>query len=227
MQLPAESAVMILPNATLFPQAMLPLYIFEPRYRQMLADALESHRMFTVALQRPDRLRESPVAVAGIGLIRASARNKDGTSQLILQGIARVRLQELVQSKPYRLHRIEVLPDLPADPVGVEPLAAQVRRQARRLLEQTLRQQRPGQGKGTAAKAPVTPPEDESCQRFLAQMAEVEDAGALADLVTCALLRNPVERQVVLETPDIEARLRHVAHFLLAEIGTTPDTDAP
>ena len=45
MRLPREIAVMTLPNATLFPQALLPLYIFEPRHRQMLADALHSNRM--------------------------------------------------------------------------------------------------------------------------------------------------------------------------------------
>ena len=50
---------MTLPNATLFPQALLPLYIFEPRYRQMLADALHSNRMFSVAMQRPGNSRET------------------------------------------------------------------------------------------------------------------------------------------------------------------------
>ena len=49
MMIPSEVPVMTLPNATLFPQALLPLYIFEPRYRQMLVDMLHSHRMFSVA----------------------------------------------------------------------------------------------------------------------------------------------------------------------------------
>src|SRR5687767_10942678 len=86
VKLPREVPVMTLPNATLFPQALLPLYIFEPRYRQMLADALHSHRMFSVAMQRPDRMREAPLPVAGLGLIRVSVGHKDGTSHLILQG---------------------------------------------------------------------------------------------------------------------------------------------
>jgi len=59
---------MTLPNVILFPQAMLPLYIFEPRYRQMLSDALASHRMLSVAMQKPGRVRESPSNVAGLGL---------------------------------------------------------------------------------------------------------------------------------------------------------------
>src|SRR6185436_12827923 len=109
MKIPPEVPVMTLPNATLFPQAMLPLYIFEPRYRQMLSDALNSHRMFSVAIQKPGRVRETPSSIAGLGLIRASVLKKDGTSNLILQGIARVELAETVRSKPYRVARIRPL----------------------------------------------------------------------------------------------------------------------
>ena len=50
MDLPDEVSIMTLPNAILFPQALLPLYIFEPRYRAMLKDSLENQRMFAVAL---------------------------------------------------------------------------------------------------------------------------------------------------------------------------------
>src|SRR5256885_7798208 len=104
MQLPSAVPVMTLPNATLFPQAMLPLYIFEPRYRQMLADALSTHRMFSVAMQKPGRARETPCGVAGLGLIRASVGRSDGTSNLILQGLVRVELTQTVRYKPYRVH---------------------------------------------------------------------------------------------------------------------------
>src|SRR6478672_2250279 len=106
MKIPPEVPVMILPSATLFPQALLPLYIFEPRYRQMLADALHSHRMFCVAMQRPTTTRESAAPIAGLGLIRVSVGHKDGTSHLILQGIARVQLKDAVRYKPYRVQRI-------------------------------------------------------------------------------------------------------------------------
>src|ERR1051325_9805839 len=102
MKLPSEVAVMTLPNATLFPQALLPLYIFEPRYRQMLVDSLESTRMFTVAMQKPGRSRGTPSPIAGLGLIRVSVGHNDGTSHLILQGLARVELEETVRYKPYR-----------------------------------------------------------------------------------------------------------------------------
>ena len=55
-----------LPNLVLFPHVMQPLHIFEPRYRRMLKDALESNRMFIVAMQREGRVRESPSTVEDI-----------------------------------------------------------------------------------------------------------------------------------------------------------------
>src|SRR6266545_1050040 len=118
---------MTLPNATLFPQALLPLYIFEPRYRQMLADALHSNRMFSVAMRRPGASRETPLPVAGVGLIRVSVGHKDGTSHLILQGLARVELEELVRYKPYRVQRIRPLQTPPCDSVAADALLAKVR----------------------------------------------------------------------------------------------------
>src|SRR6184192_2925542 len=127
MKIPLEVPVMTLPNATLFPQALLPLYIFEPRYRQMLADALDSNRMFSVAMQRPGNTRESPSPIAGLGLIRVSVGHRDGTSHLILQGLARVEIENTVRYKPYRVNRIRALPTPPCDNVAVDALLAKVR----------------------------------------------------------------------------------------------------
>src|SRR6059036_3854460 len=106
MELPDAVPVMTLPSATLFPQALLPLYIFEPRYRQMLADMLKTDRMFSVAMQKPGKHRETPCQVAGLGLIRVSVGHQDGTSHLVLQGITRVELMATVQSSPYPVHSI-------------------------------------------------------------------------------------------------------------------------
>src|SRR5512144_2185433 len=118
MELPREVPVMTLTNATLFPQALLPLYVFEPRYRQMLADALHSNRMFAVAMQKPGRKRETPSPVAGLGLIRVSVGHRNGTSHLILQGITRVELEETVRYKPYRVQRFRTLDVPPCNSVA-------------------------------------------------------------------------------------------------------------
>src|SRR5438105_5277220 len=135
MKIPSEIPVMTLPNATLFPQALLPLYIFEPRYRQMLADALHSDRMFSVAMQKPGSTRETPSPIAGLGLIRVSVGHRDGTSHLILQGIARVELETAVRYKPYRIQRIRPLQSPPCDNVKVDAMVAKVRE----LLEERIK----------------------------------------------------------------------------------------
>lgn len=206
---------MTLPNATLFPQALLPLYIFEPRYRQMLADALHSNRMFSVAMQQPGLTRETPSPVAGLGLIRVSVGHRDGTSHLILQGIARVELEEPVRYKPYRVQRIRPLETPPCDNVKVDALVAKVRE----LLEERIDlglpfppTMSPGEGE-TKQTPPSISPKD--IVKYLDSITDPEQA---ADLVSCAVLPGAVERQTILETVEVEARLRRLIHFLLAEL---------
>src|SRR6202042_202239 len=127
MELPEQVGIMTLPNAILFPQALLPLYIFEPRYRAMLKESLENQRMFAVA--PPHTSSSSVVAphrIAGVGLIRACVDKPDGTSNLILQGVSRVRFTDFVQEKPYYVGRIEVLSTEESDALEVEALSVKV-----------------------------------------------------------------------------------------------------
>jgi ATP-dependent Lon protease len=216
MKLPREIPVMTLPNATLFPQALLPLYIFEPRYRQMLADALHSNRMFAVAMQKPGTTRETPSPVAGLGLIRVSVRHKDDSSHLILQGIARVKLEQAVRYKPYRVQRICAVETPPCDSVAVDALQAKVRE----LLGECIRLGLPlppfpkvtSKAEGSGAAPSFSPHE---ILRYLDSLTDPEQT---ADLVSCAVLPGGVERQAILETVDVEGRLRRLIQFLLAEI---------
>jgi hypothetical protein len=82
---------MALSNAVLFPHSLLPLHIFEPRYRDLLEHSLDGDRMFSVALMK--RGIDEAVGiddlcpVAGVGLIRACVGNENGTSNLVLQGL--------------------------------------------------------------------------------------------------------------------------------------------
>ncbi len=101
---------MTLSSAVLFPQAMMPLFVFEPRYREMLRQVLAHDRIFAVAAldESSDLAREleTPHTIAGVGMIRACKTNEDGTSHLILQGLARVELEAIVSEAPYRTARI-------------------------------------------------------------------------------------------------------------------------
>jgi len=216
VKLPREVPIMTLPNATLFPQALLPLYIFEPRYRKMLADALHSHRMFSVAMQRPDRTRETPLQVAGLGLIRVSVGHKDGTSHLILQGLARVELEEPVRMKPYRIQRIRPLTSPPCDTVAADALLAKVRELLKERLDLGLTLPPPFMPQSKKGKPSQTPPfSSKEVMQYLDSIADPEQA---ADQVTIAVLQNAVERQAILEAVDVEMRLRRLIQFLLRDI---------
>jgi Lon protease-like protein len=214
MKLPREVPVMTLPEGTLLPQAMLPLFIFEPRYRQMLADALNSHRMFSVAMQRPNTTRETPLAVAGLGLIRVSVGHKDGTSHLILQGLARVELEAMVQLKPYRVARVRPITTPPCDGAAVDTLLARVRELLREWLELGKSPPFPFLSQsGQAAGATKIPPEE-----VLGYLNTIKSPEQAADLISCAVLSDAAERQAILEAADMETRLRRLTNYLLEEI---------
>ncbi len=209
---------MTLPNATLFPQALLPLYIFEPRYRQMLADALHSNRMFSVAMQRPGNSRETPAPVAGLGLIRVSVGHRDGTSHLILQGIARVELQEAVRYRPYRIQKIKAIETPPCDTVKVDALVAKVRELLEERINLGLPFPFPVMSPEKATTSKHAPPPSFSPKEILNYLDSITDPEQAADLVSCAVLPGALERQTILETVDVEARLRRLIQFLLSEI---------
>ncbi len=213
MEFPDRIGVMILSGCSLFPGAVQPLFIFEPRYRAMLADALDSHRFFCLAMQRPGATRESPCQIAGLGVIRASVKNANGTSNLILQGLQRVRLGKLIQTKPYRMHLIEPVAIATKESLVLDALVertldlvdARLRLGCQLPLE--VFHQLAG---GTGAESTV-----EQCIRALRG---ITDPGTMADLVTTLLLSEPDERQVILENPDLECRLQFLVQFLVGEV---------
>jgi hypothetical protein len=172
--------------------------------------------MFSVAMQRPGSTRESPSLVAGLGLIRVSVGHRDGTSHLILQGLARVELGEPVRFKPYRIQRIRPLETPPCDNLKADALVAKVRE----LLERRITLGLPFPFPVMAPEAGETksPPPSFSPKEILHYLDSIADPEQAADLVSCAVLPGAVERQTILETVDVEARLRRLIIFLLAEI---------
>lgn len=216
MTLPPEIAVMTLPNATLFPQAMLPLHIFEPRYRRMLADVLAGERMFAVAMQKTAGKREKPAAVAGLGLIRAAVKHADGTSHLVLQGLVRVELGPAIRYRPYRMHRAQVLLPPPCEGPAVDALVAQVRELLARRFQLGLPFPFPifSQPK----MKPVGPPPGLPAKDILNYLEHLATPEQVADLVSCAVLAGAAARQQILETLNVESRLNRLVHFLSADI---------
>jgi Lon protease-like protein len=200
MKVPSTVPVMPLPNAILFPHAVLPLRIFEPRYREMLRDSLETHRMFSVALMRHNtpagQTDAEPYDVAGLGVVRASFDRPDGTSNLLLQGVCRVRLTRFLDGKPYRLAVVEEMASTHVKGVRVDALAAKVAELA--------------ELRGASGK-PVAKP-------FVKMLVAMEDAEVLGDLVASTLLRDPRQQQQLLEMLDLRLRLRKLIQCLQRQI---------
>jgi ATP-dependent Lon protease len=214
MDLPDRTGVMILGNCHLFPGSVLPLRIFEPRYRRMLSDALEGNRMFCLAMNQPVTSRERPCEVAGLGMVRVSLENPDGTSNLVLQGISRVRLGKATRYRPYRVHEIEPLASGEVDTVVADALVERTLDlvDARLRLVPTLPASFLAPLLGTNAKAGV------KVVDCIAALRKVGDPGALADVVASLVLPDPVMRQIILQTIGVEDRLRHLVRFLTAEV---------
>lgn len=220
MHLPGQIGVMILRGATLFPQSMLPLFIFEPRYRKMLQESLESHRLFCVAMQRSSNSREVPEPVAGVGLIRASVTHPNGTSHVVLQGLKRVRLTGTVRYRPYRVHHIE--PQATISEGGAEN--ARQLDQLRQLIERRLELGAafPGQAstKGGTTDQPAVKAQD-----ILHYLDSLGDPEQLADMVACSFLTDAHHRQRILETPELGLRLQHLSRYLRQEIRRLEEGD--
>ncbi len=188
--LPERVAVMPLPGAVLFPHALLPLYIFEPRYRDMLDHALQHQRMFCVTLIKPScpewQEPEDFFHFATIGLIRACVGRGDGTSNLILQGLQRVRFASFEQETPFPVANIDIVESGSTTTVQTEALGEKV-------LELYSKLKR--DGRQLPAKV----------DRYLSQLNDLE---MLADLMASTFINDPLRRQHVLEE-DLVKRTFH------------------
>lgn len=200
--LPGQVPVMPLPGALLFPHALLPLHIFEPRYQEMLEHALKEHRMFSVALLKPQRAQwnstEDFFHVAGVGLIRACVGRGDGTSNLILQGLQRVRFTGFAQSAPFPIARIEALKSESTPSVETDALGAKVIELYSKLKE-------------AGRQLP------EKVDRYLSHLGDTE---MLADLMAATFVNDPMRRQQLLEERSLNRRLRLVIQYLREETGS-------
>jgi Lon protease-like protein len=199
---PDEVPVMTLPNAVFFPQALLPLHIFETRYRHMLRDVLAADRLFAVAAldagggATPDAF-EPPHRVASLGIIRACQKNEDGTSNLLLQGLCRVQIMKIVRDEPYRRIKIRALMSK-AGASADENLA--LRRELGRLLNVKLKLGAAGTGE------------------MAAFLKTVDDPEAFVDIAAFSLCEDASLKQQLLETLDVHRRLELFGARLRAEI---------
>jgi Lon protease-like protein len=189
-----------LPDVVMFPHALLPLHIFEPRYRKLTQDALAGNRLMGLALlveqEVPGELPPRFAPILGVGEIVMAQELPDGRFNLILRGRMRVRLdRELETAEPYRLITATELPDEPAH--RPEDLSE---------AEATLRSLIFG-------LADALPEGGE----LLKQVVSAQSSAAeLVNVVAAALVADTGSRQQLLETTDILARMESVSNEVAA-----------
>ena len=106
-----------LPNVVFFPHTFLPLHIFEERYRAMVADATNGEKLICMALLKPgyedDYEGSPPIHTVGtVGFMPMKKDHADGTSDVLLVGMDKVKIKEITSDTPYRMAEVEILYDV-------------------------------------------------------------------------------------------------------------------
>jgi Lon protease-like protein len=174
--------------------------------------------MFAIAMQKPNSPKGTPSNIAGLGVVRAAVTHHDGTSHLILQGVARVALTETLRQRPYRREKFKLLETKRMDSLAVDALTEKVLD----LVAERFKQGFPfpilNQLLKMDAEGEQTSGAGASLDTIIEYLAKLENPDQLADLVSCTLLSAPTQRQLILETVDLETRLKHLIHFLMADV---------
>jgi ATP-dependent Lon protease len=183
-----------LPRIALFPRAILPLHVFEPRYRAMLAHVLATHRCIAMAMVvGEDDDPPSLACVAGVGEVVQHEALPDGRAHILLRGLARVVIDELPFVSPYRRARARVLVERPTPVSDVERAALQA-----------------------AASGFVAEVRRRDLDVELA-LPEGLDVGGIADLCAQHIVLDADIRQEALEELDVASRVRLVTGELVSQ----------
>lgn len=194
----ARLPIFPLPQAVLFPGALLPLHIFEERYREMIRDVLAGRKLLAVARLKPGfeasyAARPPVFEHCGVGRVIDHVAYADGRFDILLRGLSRIRIaEELPAERAYRVVRATLLADAPVDP----------------LVGQALRQE---VGELWRALEPELPP----VIRDLAELTrDADQPGEFADRVAAAVVSDTDTSQQLLAELDPSERLHLVAERL-------------
>jgi Lon protease-like protein len=192
----ALAALKVFPlhGVAVLPGTPAPFHVFEPRYRALVEDALAGDRILAVpglfGKSDAHALRPPLRAICGAGVIEAVERHEDGRFDIVLRGLARVRLlEERPQTRLYREFRAELVEDvLPAG--GAAALGPRIESLRQIVLDLSTRL-----------------PSDSGAPQLAEAVAQMKDPSAIADLVAAAAIAEPDSRQKILEAADVARRL--------------------
>ena len=197
-----------LPNLVLFPHVVQPLHIFEPRYVELLEDALAGDRLIAMALLQPGWEGEydgrPPIApVACLGRVLSWQSQPDARYNLLLLGLRRVRVvRELDPSRAYRQAEVEVIED------EYSTAASEQRKALRRRLISAFERMLPR----------IKDSHDLFNQLSIGNLS----LGALTDVISYAIDLDVQSKQLLLQERDVDRR----AAMLLGRLKSAMDDSA-
>jgi uncharacterized protein len=183
-KVPDEVGIMVLSGSYFFPESILPLQIFEPRYKEMLENAIEHNKMFAVSPQPIHENHLNEHAVGCIGIIRECKVTKSGNYLVWLHGISRVRFTKITQVLPYL--RCEISPLFCA-----EEHTSKVESRISRILDLT---------EVINHFTNHLPPE------YIKNFKTFDDYDLLIDMITSAYVRHDDILQTLIESDDLAER---------------------
>jgi ATP-dependent Lon protease len=202
-EIPKNVPVMTLKDLILFPQAMVPLYIYEEKYKIMLDDLLRGPRLMAIgtldeSLGKELEGEEPPFKVAGLGLIRACNRHPDGTAHMIVQGMTRIRLVGSTSIIPYRQEEIEIIRPFHEN---LEDISVNERRKRviLKLIEEKVK---------LTGSIP---------QEVIGFLEKIDSLGTFLDLSAYAVCSDVLDKQKVLSTISVIERFSIFADILRSE----------
>ena len=198
-----------LPRVVFFPGATLPLHLFEPRYRAMVEDCIEhGPRAMAVTMLGPgwemDYDGRPPIhTIAGAGRIIHHQKRTNGTYDLLLQGMCRVKLEELpADDRPYRRAKATPLIDSHTSRLSGNDVAAML--SCVRTTVELVRRKHPA---------------------FALELHSDATPSQVADRVSDRLISDPSRRQELLETVDVATRVRRVTEMVGSLLATLVEND--
>ncbi|HTU02083.1 MAG TPA: LON peptidase substrate-binding domain-containing protein [Candidatus Sulfotelmatobacter sp.] len=208
-----ELPIFPLPDVVLFPHTLLPLHIFEPRYRKMVQACLGGNKRLAMALLQPgwenDYYGRPPVyPLAGAGEIVHHEELKDGRFNILVRGTMRVGIvTELRSEQPFRVARVRPIPDrYPME--GSQALTARVE-SLKVFYIRILAEVQKGQ--------------PEPAKVF----SGIKDPGIITDRIASAAIADTDIRQKVLEAVDVPTRIALVQEHLIGVLARVSDRNAP
>jgi ATP-dependent Lon protease len=202
IRIPDCVPVMTMRETVFFPHTIMPLYIFEQRYRRMLRDVLRGNRLFAVAKEDVARAEQTGVYEplhhwATVGIVRAAHKNRDGTTNLVMQGIARVEVLQIVREEPYRTIQVRPVCSVPGGSANCLR-EAQAHISSLLQVENCLREDLPDE--------------------FVQFLGAIEDPETYLDLTIHSLCQVPDVRQQLLETINTLERFQRFASYLEGKV---------